>query len=388
MGGSLWFLISGNSRDDTIGAMGTITMIRTDGELRECIDAIRRSGWVAMDTEFVRERTYAPMLCLIQVANAGFSACIDPLAVDDLSPLGELLGDSEVTKIFHSCRQDLEALDTRMAVRAGNLYDTQLAAAFCGYGDQVSYAALVASVCAVHLPKAHTRADWSRRPLPHAQLQYALDDVAYLHPLHQALDRLLAQKGRVEWHRAECDAAVAPANYRFDPDDAWLRLKGVGRLDAAGWACARELAVWRERRAQARNLPRGWILPTPVLLEICRRRPDTLEKLAGIAEISPRTVKRLGGKIIAVVRKNSQDAGAETEGSCPPPILTPEQRGRVKKIMNLLERRAQQAEISRSLFANRQEIESFVRGKIDLPLFTGWRAQLAGDEIRQRYRYG
>lgn len=367
-------------------------MIRSGGELTEFIAAISRSGWVALDTEFLRERTYAPELCLIQAAGhrdgEEFAACIDPLAIDDLSPLGALLANPGVSKIFHSCRQDLEALDTRTAIRANNLYDTQLAAAFCGYGDQVSYAALVDAVCAAHLPKSHTRADWSRRPLPAAQLEYAMDDVRYLHPLRLELDRLLARKGRITWHRDECDAAADPANYRVAPHNAWLRLKGgIGGLDVAGRACAVKLAAWREQRAHDRNLPRGWILPTPVLLKICRERPDTLSRLAKIEGIGARTVKHVGRQLVAIVAQSAivtQSDGAEM-GAAPPQMLTAGQKLRVKKIINLLEQRAEQAQISRALFANRQDIEKFVCGKTDLPLFKGWRAQLAGDEILAHY---
>ena len=370
--------------------MSAITIIRTAGELARFINAAAGSGWVAMDTEFLRERTYVPELCLIQAAGEDFAVCIDPLALDDLSPLGALLADPAVVKIFHSCRQDLEALDTRTALRADNLYDTQLAAAFCGYGDQTSYAALVEAVCAVRLPKAHTRTDWSRRPLSRAQLEYAMDDVKYLPPLRRELDRLLAQKGRVEWHQDECKRAVDPANYRFDPANAWLRLKGIDRLDAVGRACARKLAVWRERRAHNRNLPRGWILPTPVLLQICRRRPDTPSSLAQINEISRGTVKHAGSEIIALVAQSKNNAEVKTvEADCAPlQLLTPEQRRRVREIMDWLEHRAAQAEISRALITNRQEVENFVRGQTDLsdsPLFAGWRAQLAGEEILARY---
>ncbi len=371
--------------------MAAITIIRTEGELSDFIAATGRTGWVAMDTEFLRERTYAPELCLIQIADERSAACIDPLAMDDLSPLGALLAEPAMTKIFHSCRQDLEALDTRTPIHASNLYDTQLAAAFCGYGDQVSYAALVDSVCAVHLPKSHTRADWSRRPLPEAQLEYALDDVKYLPELRHELDRRLERKGRIAWHREACREAVNPAHYRFAPDDAWVRLRGIDRLDAVGQICAKKLAAWREQRAHDRNLPRGWILATPALLQICRERPKSVKQLAKVAEIGPRLVKHAGHRIIDIVTQSEQ-AGhgddAATAGS-PRQMLTAEQRRRVKEIMRLLESRAEQEGISRSLFANRQEVENFVGGQLptptDLPLFNGWRGELVGEEILVRY---
>ena len=363
--------------------MSAINIIGSHGGLTELVDAASQSGWVAMDTEFLRERTFIPELCLIQATCEGFEACIDPLALDDLSPLGDLLANPAILKIFHSCRQDLEALDTRTTIQAANLYDTQLAAAFCGYGDQVSYGQLVDEICAVHLPKTYTRADWRRRPLPSEQLEYAIDDVKYLPPLRRQLDQLLEQKGRSDWHRAECNLAIDPVHYRFDPHNAWSRLKGVGSLDSAGRTCAQKLAAWREQKAHDRNLPRGWVLPPAALLQICRERPDTPEKLAEIPEIGARMLKHAGHEILAIVRQSKND-GDETTWS-PPPMLTSEQRRRVKKIMAFLGQQADQAEISRSLFTNRREIEDFVRGETDLPLFKGWRAQLAGDEILARY---
>jgi ribonuclease D len=364
--------------------MSKINMIREQGDLVNLVDAICQSGWVAMDTEFLRERTYSPELCLIQVTNGESAACIDPLAIEDLTVVGELLVNPDVVKIFHSCRQDLEALDTRADIQVKNLYDTQLAAAFCGFGDQVSYAALVDSVCGVHLPKSHTRTDWSRRPLSREQLDYAMDDVNYLQALRQELDRLLEQKGRNEWHSDECDDAVDPAGYRFDPENAWSRLKGADRLDVRGQVCARDLAIWREQRAQNRNLPRGWVLPTPVLLQICREMPDSLEKLKEVDDISPGIVKHIGKEVVAIVDRsqNSDEAGAVWSLV---QVLSPEQKRQVKEIMDLLKRRAQQAEISQSLIANRLAIENFVRGSTDLPLFRGWRSQVVGNEILTHY---
>ncbi|MGR3914822.1 MAG: ribonuclease D [Gammaproteobacteria bacterium] len=361
-------------------------MISTDADLAEFIAALGRPGWVALDTEFMRERTYAPQLCLVQLAGEARAACIDVPALRDLSPLAELLADQSVMKIVHSCRQDLEALDTRECMRARtlrNLYDTQLAAAFCGYGEQVSYASLVESLCAVHLPKSHTRADWSRRPLSPQEIQYALDDVKYLQPLRAALDSLLEKSGRAAWLREECARASDPASHRLDPAGAWLRMKGAERLDAAGRACAKELAAWRERRARARDLPRGWVLSTPVLLQICRSRPRAPQQLAQIEGISPALRKHAGREIIEMVARG--EAAKDEHGNAPPRPLSAQQRGRVKEIMALLETRARDAGLSRALLAARRDIENFVRGQTGAPLFGGWRAQFAGEEIRARY---
>jgi len=370
-----------NRRDDTIGRMEAINIIRTDRQLAQFIGALGSADWVSIDTEFMRERTYAPLLCLIQVTGGGRASCIDPLAVEDLSPLGELLADPARSKIFHSCRQDLEALDTRLAVRARNLYDTQLAAAFCGYGDQVGYAPLVESMCAVRLPKAHTRADWSRRPLPAAQLQYAVEDVEFLHPIRRQLDRLLERKGCLEWHRTECAHAADPANHQFDPDTAWLKLKGSARLDAVGQACARKLMRWREHEARRRNLPRVWVMQDRTLIDICRKRPTTPAKLLQIRGVGPSIAKRYTAHILSVVADSKSRAPRLTRL----PALNADDRRRAQQILSLIADLSEQTGISRTFIASRYEVENFVRGQTGLRLFQDWRLQLIGGEILARY---
>ena len=338
-------------------------MISTGARLAEFLAALGRGGWVALDTEFMRERTYAPQLCLVQLDDGENAACIDAPALRDLSPLADLLADESVVKIVHSCRQDLEALDTRgrLPQNFRNLYDTQLAAAFCGYGAQVSYAALVEELCDVHLPKSHTRADWSRRPLPPAQIQYALDDVKYLQPLRGALDRLLEKNGRADWLREECARAADPASNRFDPAGAWRRVKGAGRLDPAGRACVKELALWRERRARARDLPRNWVLPDAVLLQICRDRPRAEKQLARIEGLAAGLRKHAGREIVEIVARaeaaaKNDDGGKDEERAGP---LTAQQRRLAKEILKWLEERAKDAGMSRTLVAARRDIGRF-----------------------------
>lgn len=354
-------------------------------ELAQFVAGLGRE--VSVDTEFLRERTFTPKLCLVQLTDGARTACVDPLAVEDLSPLGELLADPARRKIFHSCRQDLEAFDTRIDARAAGLYDTQLAAAFCGYGAQSSYAALVEALCQVRLPKAHTRADWSRRPLPRAELEYALDDINYLQPLRAILDRELAKRNCAEWHREECEYAARPAHYRADPDTAWLRVKGVARLDAPGQSCARLLAAWRERRALQSDRPRNWILPGDVLLNICRKRPATLQKLKAIKNIAPGVVKHSGARILDLVAQGKREAPPRA----PLPSLNAAQRARVKRILARIAEVAEQTGISQTLIASRPEVEDFARidgsGGVQLGdsrLLRGWRRQLIGEDLLAR----
>ena len=361
--------------------MRAITTIQTAEQLAKLVDTATAGGFVAIDTEFLRERTYSPILCLIQIQGDGFAACIDPLAIDDLSPLGELLANDAVVKIFHSCRQDLEAFDTRTETRAANLYDTQLAAAFCGYGGQASYAALVETMCAVHLPKSHTRTDWSRRPLSAAQLQYAMDDVKYLPDLREKLDARLCELGRVEWHREECEAAIDPRHYQFNPDDAWQKLKGADGMNARMRAAAKGLAAWREKKARHSNRPRTWILSNQALLQICRDRPKTAAQLADIDNITPGIVRHSGRQILAAIAAANAFYDTRTDDTARPKNLTPAQRKRVGEIMQWLDQRATDAGINRALITNRREVVNFVRGDKDLPLFNGWRGEVAGKDI-------
>jgi len=380
--------------------MPAVHIIADARELAQFTAAL--DGEVAVDTEFLRERTFAPKLCLIQLTDGAQTACVDPLAVADLSPLGALLADSSRGKIFHSCRQDLEAFDTRFDARTAALYDTQLAAAFCGYGAQVSYAALVESICQVRLPKAHTRADWSRRPLPTEALEYALDDIKYLQPLRAHFDRELQARGYADWHLAECQDATRPAHYRVDPAAAWLRVRGVARLDAAGQSCARLLAAWRERRAIRSDRPRNWILPADALLGICRKRPATLEKLTAINHLAPGVVKHAGRQILDLIAQGKREAADHP----PPPRATAWQRAFAKRLTERIAAIAEDTGISQTLIASRPEVEAFARfvegggggdggdgevdggdGEVDgdAPrLNRGWRRELIGEAFLAR----
>lgn len=355
-------------------------MIDSTEALRAFAKKVAGAEWVAVDTEFLRERTYKPALCLLQIATAQAQICIDPLAIDDLSPLQPLFTNAATLKIFHSCRQDLEALDTRINFSAMHLYDSQLAAAFCGYGGQTSYAALVESLCDVKLAKSHTRADWSRRPLSAEELQYAVDDVKYLQPLRAALDEILARKGRGAWHRDECARVATPEYYLGNPDESWRLLKGLHLLNSTQQAVAKKLAVWREHTARARNLPRNWVLESSALLQICRTPPQTTAELRKINGIGAATARRSGAAIMEIITAPNEDAAdAKLTG------LNADQRRRMKKIMQRIAARAAQEEISRELLTNRHEVENFIRGETDSPLFKGWRRDLIGAEILQNY---
>jgi ribonuclease D len=252
--------------------------------LEELSARLQRQPRVGLDTEFLRERTYRAQLCLVQLSSPAEVACIDPLALTDLSPLVMLLTATDVVKVMHASRQDLEVLFPVAGVTAP-VFDTQIAAALAGFPAQVGYAELVRRLLGRELAKSHTRTDWSRRPLSPEQVEYALDDVRYLLPLAEELHARLGQLGRLDWLSEELAAIGDAGGFAVDPAQAWRRLKGLRGLDPGRERLARALAAWRERLAVEHDRPRGWILDDAPLREIVMRVPRTAEALAQIREL-------------------------------------------------------------------------------------------------------
>jgi len=240
--------------------------------LRALTDALDRDRPLALDTEFLRERTYRPQLCLIQVASDETRACVDPLAPIDLQPLAELLARPGQPSILHAASQDLEVLHQQLGVLPAALFDTQIAAALCGMGDQIGYATLVDRLFGVQLDKAHSRTDWSRRPLSDEQIRYAIDDVRYLPEAHAILGERLTQLGRLAWLEEDCAAMLDPDRWSPQPLEAWRRLKGWQRLPAAAFPRLRQLAAWREERAARLDRPRRWVMEDDTLVQLAARR--------------------------------------------------------------------------------------------------------------------
>ncbi|MBQ6523422.1 MAG: ribonuclease D, partial [Atopobiaceae bacterium] len=228
-------------------------------DLAAFCDRAASSRILAVDTEFLREKTYFPKLCLIQIATHDESACVDPLAIDDLTPLCNLLTDQRITKIFHACTQDLEVIFYSLGVVAAPVFDTQLAAAFLGLRQQVGYGVLVEHYTGVRLPKADSLTDWSRRPLDEEQLAYAEDDVRYLPGIYDAMMTQLVAKDRLGWLRPEMDELADRSHFERIPEQAYLHLKRSSSLTRRQLAVAREVCAWRERRAAERNIPRKWL---------------------------------------------------------------------------------------------------------------------------------
>ena len=256
---------------------------------------------IALDTEFMRERTYRAELCLVQVGTQRDACCIDPLALTQLEPLAAPLAGAGTLKVLHAARQDLEVL-APIAGRIANVFDTQVAAALGGFAAQIGYGELTLKLLGVSLAKAHTRTDWSRRPLSAEQIDYALDDVRYLLPLREALLEKLDRLGRTAWLAEELAPLSDAAGQGVDPDKAWLRLKGLQGLDPGRIALATVLAAWRERRAIDRNRPRGWILDDVVLREIVLRVPRDKAALAAVPDMQEGVIRNSGDELVALIQ--------------------------------------------------------------------------------------
>ncbi len=336
---------------------------------------------LALDTEFVRERTYFPRLCLVQAATANDLALVDILAIPDGGALTAPLVDRSRTKLLHAARQDIEALLPLTDVPLGPVFDTQQAAALLGFSAQIGYADLVQKLLGVELAKGHARTDWSRRPLSSEQLAYAADDVRYLPALAEALAQRLDAAGRSDWMAEDAAALDDIALYRVEPAEAWRRLKGLDRMSDEAFRAAGALATWREERAIDRDLPRGWVLPDIAIYELAQALPRTREELSRIASLPPGTVSRAGDAILATIRDAvvAADAGKRTDED--PGRPGPDDLRRVKSLQERLQTIARDLGIQPEVLATRRELAALVRGARQLPVMTGWRRSVIGEPL-------
>lgn len=361
--------------------MSEYQLIDRQQQLAAALEILGRADAVALDTEFVRERTYFPRLCLIQLADpdARHVLLFDPLGLDDLAPLAALLGDAGRTKLIHAARQDLEALLPLTGVPAAPVFDTQVAAGLLGYPAQVGYGELVRLVLGVELEKGHARTDWAARPLKPAQLAYAADDVRFLGPMATELQARLDAAGRLDWARQDCAPLTDPETYRSAPEEAWRRFKGLDRLRPEERAVIRALARWREERAVRRNLPRGWVLPDEAVREIARLRPRSVAALAQAGSLPGGAGSRLAGEILEVVAAARPDPDwveADTEDR-----LTPEQMALLRRLQDIQQAAAKDLRVTPEVLATRRDLTAIVRGSRNAAPLSGWRRAAVGEAL-------
>ncbi|MDH3712461.1 MAG: ribonuclease D [Gammaproteobacteria bacterium] len=349
-----------------------------DPALLRLVADLRKQSWFALDTEFEREKTYYARLCLVQIATPDWVACIDPHALDNFDALREVMLDTSVLKVLHACSQDCEIFYQRWGAVPAPIFDTQVAAPLLGYTDQLGYAALVENMLGVHLPKSHTRTDWCQRPLSDAQLRYAEDDVRYLAALYPQLRDALLRRERLHWLTDDFAELSEPAKYANPPTDAWRRLRRLDRLANTQLATVQALAEWRETTAQARNLPRAWLLRDAALLDLARAAPTDTAELRAVENLHPRLVSRHGDTLLDLIADASErpPRGLPESPSAP---LTAGESAELAKLREQVQEQASHLEIDPDLLASRKKLVRLVRGEPVSDVFKGWRlAALAG----------
>lgn len=344
------------------------------GELSE---RLANAGRIGLDTEFMRERTYYPQLCLVQVATDRTICCVDPLGARDIEVVWQTL--MPASWVVHSGRQDIEVIYHAAGRMPVDLFDTQVAAALLGYQPQLGYAALVADLFGVQLAKSHTRADWSRRPLTDELIEYAAEDVEHLLPAADRLTECLAAAGRLEWALDDSRRLLDEALYRPDPDEAIRRLKGARRLSGRGLATARRLAAWREREAEQRNRPRQWILSDAALLALATAAPDSRSALNRIEGLPPGAIRRVGDELLETVAATAGDP----PGTPAAPRPDDRYRARLAAMQEKVSGVATELGIVPEVIASKKELASGLIGERDLRVLQGWRRTLIGEELLQ-----
>lgn len=350
-----------------------------DHQLVEIVDELMEVEAFGVDTEFHREKTYYPQLALVQLSWNDQKALVDPLAVD-LAPFARAL-EGPATVVMHAASQDLEVLHRACGVLPRDLFDTQLAAGFCGH-SLPSLSALVEKYYDVHLPKGDRLTDWLRRPLNDDQRTYAASDVEYLLGLQAKLSAALGERGRLEWALDECRALRAKGEVIRDPDEAWLRIKEARSLRGETAAVARSIAAWRERRAAELDQPVRFVLSDLAVVGIAQRRPKAPADLARIRGVDERHAKgRVGEGILEAVAAGRDKEATRPSG--PAYELDRKYRPAVALVAAWVSQLARDLEIETSLVATRADIESLLAGDPGARLTRGWRADLVGERIRR-----
>ena len=344
-----------------------------DAALASLCAALDGASLVAIDTEFVREKTYYPQLCLIQVATREHAACIDCLAPLDLAPLFERLFRPDSTWVLHSARQDLEVIWQRAARLPPRLIDTQIGAALVGWPPQLGLEALLERTVHVTLGESFARTDWSRRPLPAAALNYALEDVRHLLPAWEVLERRLAELGRLDWLHEDCARALAEPPVPEAPS-VWARIKGVHALSFAAQCAALELVRWRERAAQRADRPRRWLLEDDKLLALAAALPATPDAIDQL--MPPKFVARNGEDIVAAVaRRDEADVQAIVRASV---AQQAPDKTKVKALQEDARKRAAELGLEPEILATKRDLVALAAGRPPAHLRDGWRAVVLG----------
>jgi ribonuclease D len=366
---------------DRVRLAPAMDLVSTTEELAAVCSRMARHPFITVDTEFLRETTYYPLLCVAQMASADEAVVIDALATGiDLAPFFALMENESVTKVFHAARQDIEIVWNMAQTIPHPIVDTQVAAMVLGYGDSISYDQLVQRITGDTLDKSHRFTDWTRRPLSDAQVTYALSDVTHLRDVYLALAADLEKRARSSWVEAEMDILTSPETYRADPERAWERLKSRVRKPKE-LAVLIEVAAWREREAQTRDVPRGRVIKDEVIGDIAVQAPTTIERLGHLRSL-PKGFERSrwGDQIIEAVKR-----GLERDQKTLPRLErfrpAPNGAATVELLKVLLRMTAERHGVAAKVIATVDDLDRIAADdEADIPALKGWRRELFGEK--------
>ncbi len=359
-----------------------MSLISDTAALAAFCDRLKAADFITVDTEFMRETTYWAKLCLVQVAGPDEAQCIDPLAPDmNLKPLYDLLADRSILKVFHAGRQDLEIFFTATGEVPAPVFDTQIAAMVCGFGDQVGYEALVSRLAGANLDKSQRFTDWAQRPLTERQVTYALGDVTHLRKVYRVLKQRLEKSGRASWLDEEDAVLTSPETYKIDPREIWRRLRARTRAPRM-LAVLRELAAWREITAQSLDMPRQRVAKDDAILELAASMPATADDIKRSRLAKPLASGRYVEGVLTAVAKGR--AVPETECprlDCDDSWDNPAPRALTELLKLLLKARCETHDVAQKLLASSDDVEAIaLSDDADVPALHGWRRELFGED--------
>ncbi len=360
----------------------SIQYINTTEKLESLCRQIVQQPWVALDTEFLREKTYYPQFCLLQIATPEWVACVDPIVLSDLDKLFDAIYQPDITKVLHSCRQDLEIFYQITGTVLEPVFDTQIAAPLLGFQENPGYAMLVSSFLNINLSKAHTRTDWSMRPLSDAQIQYAADDVIYLCKIYQMMCEQLQELGRLKWLEQDFELLKDTELYQISPANAWLKIRGKNKLTGKQLSIVQALAEWREETAQKIDRPRNWLIRDDMLLELAKLQPETVAELAKVRNINERLVNRNGKVICRLINEAKQRPPIPLYEQGRPPKKTQQQEAILDVLTAVVRIRADENSLNPVVLATRKDLEKLIHDSADNPLLQGWRYSMVGEELQ------
>lgn len=360
--------------------MNNLQYIDSDEQLGALCLTLKDTPWLAIDTEFQREKTYRSILALIQIATPELVAIIDPLECD-INPLLDVLYDEGILKIFHAARQDQEIFFDWRGSPLSPVFDTQLAAPILGLPEQAGYGRIVEDMLGVQLSKAHSRTDWLRRPLSEEQIRYAADDVIYLAKLYPLMEKQLIEKDRLAWLAPTFAKLCKTSLYTNPPELAWKRIRAAKRLKGASLSCLQQLAAWREALAQQKNIPRGWLVKDEMLIEISKMKPSNSSSLSSIRGLSDKFIAKHADQILNVIKGACEQKPESHEKPAKANKVTDKQEAVADLLMAQVRLRADAANINPNSIVSRKELLQLINGERDLALLSDWRKDMVGLDL-------